>query len=242
MSDETPDERRDHPHHRSMWFTHGDVNGVDFWHKGGNVVHQQFSKLQDGNPAIIESQNIWIDNQGNQILRELRHMSFSGRENLRWIDFDIVLAADFGDVTFGDTKEGSFSVRVAESMKVDARKGGKILNSDGKFDLLAWGHRAAWVNYTGPVGDNTYGIAMFCHPSSFNYPHRWHVRTYGLFAANPFGEKSFPGGEDGVAPFRLEQSQQLRLCYRILLHHGISDKEQLDEIFREFSAIDFSAK
>jgi hypothetical protein len=22
---------RDHPHHRSLWFAHGDVNGHDFW-------------------------------------------------------------------------------------------------------------------------------------------------------------------------------------------------------------------
>jgi hypothetical protein len=24
-------ERTDHPHHISMWFNYGDVNGVDFW-------------------------------------------------------------------------------------------------------------------------------------------------------------------------------------------------------------------
>ena len=24
-------ERKDHIHHRSLWFTHGDVNGLDFW-------------------------------------------------------------------------------------------------------------------------------------------------------------------------------------------------------------------
>ena len=26
-----PGETHDHPHHRGLWFTHGDVNGFDFW-------------------------------------------------------------------------------------------------------------------------------------------------------------------------------------------------------------------
>lgn len=238
MSRDTPGERRDHPHHRSMWFTHGDVNGIDFWHRGGTVVHQDFLKLKEGEQAVIESVNLWVDGEGGEVLKEHRRMSFGAKQKSRWVDVDLVLSADFGDVSFGDTKEGSFAVRVAESMKVDAGKGGKIFNSDGKTDLLAWGQRASWVNYTGPVDEKTYGIAIFCHPSSFNYPHRWHVRTYGLFAANPFGEKSFPGGEDGISPVVLKQSEKLRLCYRILWHTGITDKEVLDSIFNEFSSID----
>jgi hypothetical protein len=240
MSSDTPGERRDHPHHRSMWFTHGDVNGIDFWHKGGTVVHQEFLKLQDGEQAVIESVNLWVDGDGNKVLKERRRMSFGSADTMRWVDVDLVLSADFGNVIFGDTKEGSFAVRVAESMKVDARKGGKIMNSEGKSDLLAWGQRAAWVNYTGPVNDKTYGIAMFCHPSSFNYPNRWHVRTYGLFAANPFGERSFTGSQETPEVIKLEPSEQLRLCYRVLLHMGITDKEKLDEIFQEFSEIELT--
>jgi len=183
---------------------------------------------------------LWVDGDGNKVLKERRRMSFGSADTMRWVDVDLVLSADFGSVIFGDTKEGSFAVRVAESMKVDARKGGKIMNSEGKSDLLAWGQRAAWVNYTGPVNDKTYGIAMFCHPSSFNYPNRWHVRTYGLFAANPFGEKSFTGSQETPEIIQLEASKQLRLCYRVLLHMGITDKEKLDEIFREFSEIELT--
>src|SRR5262245_47731551 len=26
-----PGEPQDHPHHKGLWFTHGSVNGVDFW-------------------------------------------------------------------------------------------------------------------------------------------------------------------------------------------------------------------
>jgi hypothetical protein len=236
MSDDTPGERRDHAHHRSLWFTHGDVNGVDFWHKGGTVNHQEFVRLQQGEQAIIESVNLWVDGQGAKILTERRKMTFGAEESLRWVDFELNLSADFGDVHFGDTKEGSFAVRVAETMKVDAGKGGSIVNSEGKTNAMAWGQRAAWVNYTGPVNDKTHGIAIFCHPASFNFPNRWHVRTYGLFAANPFGEGSFTGDSEEKAGIHLKESEQLRLCYRVLLHPGIADSERLNEIFQQFSA------
>jgi len=33
----------------------------------------------------------------------------------------------------------------------------------------------------------TVGIAVFDHPSNPRHPTTWHVRDYGLFAANPLG-------------------------------------------------------
>ena len=105
------------------------------------------------------------------------------------------LTADADEVTFGDTKEGSFGLRIAESMRVDRKTGGKIITSEGLEDDKAWGKPAAWVDYYGPVQGETLGIAILNHPSSFRYPTHWHVRTYGLFAANPFGGKDFSGGE-----------------------------------------------
>jgi len=235
MSNETANEKRDHPHHRSLWFTHGAVNGADFWHKGGKVVHQEFTRLEAGSQAVIESTSLWKKDDGQDVLREKRRMTFGANESMRWIDFDLVLVAEFGEVHFGDTKEGTFAVRVAETMKVDQGTGGKIFNSHQQSNLAAWGQAADWVNYTGPIGDKTYGIAMFCHPSSFNYPNRWHVRTYGLFAANPFGLNSFTGNSEAGEGVRLKQSEELRLCYRVVLHLGISDKDQIDKLYQEFA-------
>ena len=31
------DFKGDHPHHKGMWFTHGDVNGIDFWKEGADA-------------------------------------------------------------------------------------------------------------------------------------------------------------------------------------------------------------
>lgn len=236
MSDQTEGEKRDHPHHRSLWFTHGAVNGTDFWHKGGRVIHQEFSRLEAGSNAIIESTSLWTKDDDQPVLKERRRMIFGASEDVRWIDVDLVLSAEFGDVHFGDTKEGTFAVRVAESMKVDKGTGGRIVNSDGKTNFLAWGQPANWVNYNGPIGDKTYGIAMFCHPGSFNYPHRWHVRTYGLFAANPFGSNSFTGASEPGEGITLKKSEELRLRYRVLLHHGIEDSQVIDKFYQEFAS------
>jgi len=99
-------------------------------------------------------------------------------------------------VTFGDTKEGSFGLRVNESMKVERKTGGKIVSSEGLEDEKAWGKPAAWVDYYGPIQGETLGIAILNHPSSFRYPTHWHVRPYGLFAANPWGLHDFTGGKE----------------------------------------------
>ena len=105
------------------------------------------------------------------------------------------MTASAGPVKFGDTKEGSFGVRVAGSMKVTSKPAGHVINTHGDKDGNAWGKAAPWVDYYGsavPKG-KVVGIAIMNHPSSFRYPTYWHVRTYGLFTANPFGLHHFKG-------------------------------------------------
>ena len=69
-------------------------------------------------------------------------MSFFVADESRVIDFAITLTATEGPVTFGDTKEGSFGIRIAETMRVQRRRqcaAGHILNSEGQTDGDAWG-------------------------------------------------------------------------------------------------------
>jgi hypothetical protein len=141
-----------------------------------------------------------------------------------------------GDVQFGDTKEGSFAIRVADSMRVDAKKGGKIVNSENQTNGEAWGHAARWVDYTGPVDGETVGIAVLSHPTSFVPIPRWHVRTYGLFAANPFGKKDFPNPDSSEqGPLTLKKGDSITLRYRVILHKGETDKMFLEQVFNEFA-------
>ena len=200
---EGPSEAKDHPHHRSMWFNHGNVNGVDFWMTGGTIKHREFVKVEGGPTAVIVTRNDWIGPDGKKVCEDERTFTFGADAEARWIDFDVTVKASDGPVKFGDTKEGSMGVRVAGTMKVDARQGGKIVDSEGRTNDAAWGKRSAWVDYHGPVDGQTVGIAIMNHPSSFRYPTYWHVRTYGLFAANPFGVHDFEGNGTPTDRIRL---------------------------------------
>src|SRR5690606_24989744 len=128
--------------------------------------------------------------------------------------------ASEGPLVFGDTKEGSFGVRVPTAMDVDRKQGGKITTSEGADDGAAWGKQASWVDYCGPVDGEVVGIAILNHPESFRYPTHWHVRTYGLFAANPFGIHDFTGAAAGAGNLELAAGESITLRYRVIFHKG----------------------
>jgi hypothetical protein len=230
-------EKDDHPHHRSLWFTHGNVNGVDFWSesgKNGSIVHKEFVKQSGGETATIVAKNDWLAPDGKKVCEEERTVRVGANKDVRWIDFDTVITASEGPVTFDETKEGSFGMRVHETMKVDAKLGGKIVNSEGQTDGDAWSKPAAWVDYYGPIDGETLGIAILNHPKSFRYPTTWHVRTYGLFAANPFGGKDFKQ-EEKYGAYTIPKGEKMELRYRVLLHKGTTEEAKIKEAFAEYA-------
>ena len=81
----------------------------------------------------------------------------------------------------------------------------------------------------------TAGVAILNHPSSFRYPTYWHVRTYGLFAANPFGLHNFIGKEhDGS--HAMEKGDSFTLRYRVIFHRGDVKAARIQEAFNEYAA------
>ena len=166
------------------------------------------------------------------MLEETRILTFSGDKNLRVIDVDLTLLA-LRETTFGDTKDGAFGVRLAEPLI--EKNGGVITNSEGDRGMKeTWGKRAAWVDYSGVIQGEPLGVAIFDHPESFHYPARWHVRDYGLLAANPFGAQAFDK-ELPEAAVTLSPGRSLRLRYRVLIH-GAIDREALAGLYRSFAA------
>jgi hypothetical protein len=242
MQKDDPDEKKDHPHHRSMWFTHGVVNGNDFWtdnkKENGTIKHREFVKLESGKVGLIVTNNDWISSDGKRQCEDKRSLCFGADADSRWIDFDIVIQALDQPVTFGDTKEGTFGLRVAETISVEAKKGGQIVNSNGELDGKTWGKAAGWVDYHGPLDGQTVGIAIFNHPSSFRYPTYWHVRTYGLFAANPFGLKDFSGDKKQNGSYTIQPGESIALRYRVLFHRGDEKDGKVAEAFSIYSKPD----
>jgi hypothetical protein len=228
----------DHPHHRSLWFGHQKVNGANVWTeeagKTGSQKQREFVDISGGKEAKIVTVNDWLDKDGKKLSEDKRTITCSTDGENRIIDFDIAIKASEGDVTFGDDKDGLFALRVPDSMRVEANKGGTYVNSRGQRDEdQAWGKPAEWMDYHGPVDGETLGIAILNHPSSFGFPTHWHTRAYGLFAANPFGLKMF--GESKSGDYTLKQGDTLNFRYRVIFHKGDEKEGRVAESFAKYS-------
>ncbi len=241
MTKDDPKEKTDHPHHRSLWFTHGNVNGIDFWtEKKGNgaIKHRDFAKLESGKNGLIITNNDWLSSDGNRQCEDQRTLRFGAETDCRWIDFGITIQALDKPVTFGDTKEGTFGLRLAETLSVDAKQGGQIVNSNGLLDNNTWGKAADWVDCHGPLDGQTVGIAILNHPRSFGYPTYWHVRSYGLFAANPFGLRDFSGDQKKNGSYTIQPGKRIALRYRVLFHLGDEKAGKVAEAFSSYAKLE----
>ena len=230
-------EDKDHPHHRSFWFTHGSVNGVDFWSelKGHGSIKETARLTAVDGPALgrIRTTDDWVAPDGHVVCSDERVITFYNTLKGRVLDFEITIKATNGPVTFGDTKEGSFGLRVASSMDAKPPALGKITNAEGLTNDEAWGKASPWVDYVGPVDGKTVGIAILNHPGSFRFPTNWHVRTYGLFAANPFGYKDFGRKDPGA--YTIPKGEKIRFGYRVVLHEGDTPSANVPELFQAYS-------
>lgn len=232
------DEKKDHIHQRSLWFTHGDINGVNFWAEQGvhgSIEHREFVKVEGGAEALVVTRNDWLAPDGKRVCADERKFAFGLDGQTRRIDFDITVTASDGPVKFGDTKEGTMGLRIAHSMNVSSKLGGRIVNSDGRIDKDAWGKQAPWVDYYGPVDGKTVGIAILNHPSSFRFPTYWHVRDYGLFAANPFGLNDFDKSKKVDGAYTIPTGKSITLRYRILFHAGDEKAGKIAEAYAKYA-------
>ena len=245
-------EAHDHYHHRSLWFSHGLVNNVDFWaeegsygkktppHPLGKIVHDKILEAKGGaDSGIVRTSQKWIGPGDAVLLSSVQTLRVYNRpESERLFDFEIVLTAGEKEVVLGDTKEGSAALRIAESMRLKQPKGpgqGHLLNSEGLTDSKVWGQHATWVDMFGPIGEKTFGIAFMDHPKNPRHPTRWHARDYGLFTANPFCEfdmdKTKPKGS---GDFKLPAAQSATFKYRIFIHEGPADPTRIADCYKEY--------
>lgn len=243
---ETPGEDRDHPHHRSLWWSHGDVNGVDFWSesdKAGRTVHDQTVEVKSGPDAgVIRTTNKLLAKDGKLIATDERTIRVLNRQQDRVLDFEVTIHASAGPVEFGDTKEGTMAIRLAETMRLKPNKEnagkptGHIVNSEGVRDGATWGKRAKWVDYHGPVDGQIVGVAIFDHPGNPRFPTWWHVRDYGLFAANPFGIHDFERQPAGTGNLKLAGGEKVTFRYRFVFHRGTEQAAGIARLFEEYAA------
>ncbi len=152
---------------------------------------------------------------------------FNVGPNERLVEYSVRFSASHGQVTMGDTKEaGIVAIRVATSMdgptKANPDGAGRIETSDGAIgEDEAWGRRASWCDYSGPVAGHVVGVAIMDHPTNPRFPTHWHVRNYGLMTVNPFGLHDFYGDTDAHrGDFIIPPYESRVFRYRILIHLG----------------------
>lgn len=250
---DVPGEKQDHPHHRGLCFGHESIGGYDTWAEEatfksdkpnpknterlehlGAIKHREFKELKGGETGVIFALSDYVDKAGKVILTEERKMTFKVNGASRVIDVDIDLIASNGTVVVDDKKDSGLSIRVPHSMSVDAKEGGKIINSNGDKDADSWGKRATWCDFNGPVEGEHLGIAMLNHPSSFRHPTPWHSRTYGLFTANPFGLSQLKLQAESAA-FDLKEGDRLKLRHRFIFHKGDEKEGKIAEAYEAYA-------
>lgn len=237
---DTPNEEHDHPHHRSLWYAHGSINGNDFWseEKGaGKTVHEKFVAIQSGKKeGRIQSLNKLVAADGNVVATDERTWTFYSRPDARMFDFAITIHASEGALTFGDTKEGTMAIRLNEAMRLKGKIGhGHIVNSEGVKDGDTWGKRADWCDYYAPVEGQVVGVAIFDHPSNPRHPTWWHVRDYGLFAANPFGLHDFEKKPPGTGNLVVPSGESITFHYRFYCHRGDEKQARVAEEYANYA-------
>lgn len=236
----------DHPHHRSMWFCHGGVNGTDFWgngEKNGTIKHMGFEQIKaEGAVGSFVAKTNWVLANGDPVMSDQRLIRIEAlADGAVTVDWTITMTADSGEVTFNDTKEGSFALRLCSSlsMKVlkEENKEAHITTSEGAKDKKAWGTRAKWVAYHGPdPKGNPVSVTVFDHPQNLRHPTWWHARDYGLFAANPWGIHDFEKSDDKTKGNHvLPKGQSMTQRYRVLIEKGGPDQGRLGERFAVFA-------
>jgi Family of unknown function (DUF6807) len=229
-----------HSHHNSVWISHNDVNGIDFWgdhgKNAGTIVHERVvrdSFVDSDAAAGFQVVNRWVGPDGQVVMRERRRVQVQPLPGDQWllvIDLQFEPPGPDKPVTFGQTAFGVIGVRMAKSIGVNDG-GGLIRNSEGNVneqgDNGCFRKPARWCDYSGRItNDAVEGITLMDHPSNPNHPAPFHVRGDGWMGACLT--------LDG--PRKIEPGQTLRLRYGLWIHAGAPDAAAIDKRWRAFAA------
>ncbi|HEY8535872.1 MAG TPA: PmoA family protein [Vicinamibacterales bacterium] len=138
-----PGERVDHPHQVGLWFTYGDVNGIDFWNSSaavpeerrsrmGTIVHRRIVHAEGGDAGVLEVEADWVMPDGSVVLRERTRFVFRGTSRDRTIDRETTLRAGRVRVAMTDNKEGVFGLRVARALEEPSSRAEILVGRDGR--------------------------------------------------------------------------------------------------------------
>ena len=235
---------KEHPHHRSIWFSHGSVkvenaetgfvsDEVDTWNENphyGYIKTQKITETVSGPVyCAFTAENMWTDENGNPLCNDVTTVTMSQPEDgITYLDVDLTMIAAYGRVTLGATKEaGPIAVRMDDNLRAD--RTGTLTNAWGAVgEGEIWMKRSDWNDYYGVTeGGHVAGVAVFDNEANEKYPTYWHSRNYGLFAPNRY----YLGGAEII-----EAGESLNFKYRIVIHEGDTEAAGIREKFINYAA------
>jgi hypothetical protein len=222
----------------------------------GTIYHKSVDLTENGRGAgRLNTTALWKDHQGKILLEETTEYTFSVQKNARIIDRTSTLRAVNGAVKMTDNKEGMFAIRVARELELpasgkirvtdaqgnvveaDASAGnpasGNYLSSEGITGEAVWGTRAKWVKLHGVINGEQVAVVILDHPGNAGFPTYWHARGYGLFAANPLGQKVFSNGAEEMS-FVIENEHTATFRFRLAIFSGDPPVEEIENLAKSF--------
>lgn len=220
----------DHDHHRSLWWGHRDVAGVNYWEERGGVqqIRQEaWVHYQDGDQEAGMVVRIgWFDAHKVRLIQQeliAVYRPLAGNEG--WLEIQTTFTPVLDKLPLAMTNFGFLGLRLAASISAQYG-GGVITSSEGVTGEMAnFAKPYPWMDYSGPIVESRWeGITWFDHPSNPGHPTAWHVRDDGWMSA------AFCLREG----YTLTRAQPLRLRYGLHIHAGELNRKNADERFREF--------
>ena len=240
-----------------FWNNSDAINAEDA-PKMGTIVQRAILSAKSGaKQGELDVETDWVNFEKKVLLNEHTHFVFRGDPGFRSVDRITTLRALDEKVSFPDEKDGMLGLRVIRALEIPSDKpeiyndangrattvakldntgvNGSYLTSEGRKDDAAWGTRGRWCSLRGMVGDEPVTITILDHPENPGFPTYWHARGYGLFAANPLGQKIFSNGKEELT-FSLAPHTSVKFRYRILISSTIATPEDTEAAYKDFAA------
>jgi hypothetical protein len=242
-------ESSDHIWHHGLWYTHGDINGVDFWREitgdpaqdkkfplpvGRLVARSEPKTAAEGKTGTLTAELDLMTPEKKSLGTVVESFTFYRQAANYVVDLHVTLRADQGvALKMGDTEEGALGLRFADEFRQD--RGATLSNSDGLATTeKIWGKRAKWVDYSTVLKGQKVGVAILDHPKNPKHPTHWHARGYGLCAANPFGEHDFHNDKSRDGSVTIPPGGKLEFRYRVVIHPGDATEAKVEEISKAY--------
>jgi Methane oxygenase PmoA len=206
----------------------------------GWIKTDTVTQTTSGTTGTLAYHANWVNINNKTLAQENTQYIFSGTPQQRIVDRITTITADTV-LLFTDAKDGLLAIRVAHALQIPTDKdqkftddkgnvtvvkggtdkipNGNYMSSEGKMGDSVWSTRGAWCKMFGKINNDSVSVVIIDHPKNPNYPTYWHARGYGLFSANPLGEKIFTNGAK-TKNLQLQKGESATFRYRIVIDEG----------------------